>query len=433
MLLLPLMPACSMAISASRGKTPVEPRREVAGAMSRRRELQLAFCCLLAFLGTAAAQSMPGVSAGEIRIGQTMPYSGPASAYGTIGKAEAAYFAMLNAQGGVNGRKIRLLSLDDGYSPPKTVEQTRRLVEQEHVLLLFSSLGTATNSAVQKYLNERGVPQLLVSSGATKWGDPKHFPWTMGWEPAYQTEGRIYARYLLETRPAARIAILYQNDDYGRDYVKGLEDGLGDRAAAMIVAQASYEATDPTIDSQIVTLQAAGADVLYGIAIPKFAAQAIRKVHAIGWKPLFLLNSVSSSVGAVLEPAGLEASTGIVTLQYEKDPTDSRWQHDHALAAWLAWMREYYPEGDRKDVSNVYGYDQAATLVQILRQCGDDLSRENVMRQAASLRNFAAPMLLPGIVINTGPDDFFPIKQGRLARFNGTSWEVFGPVLSTAN
>lgn len=295
--------------------------------MSKAPQLGLLLSLLFAApLGAAAVENGPGVSESEIRIGQTMPFSGPASAYATIGKAETAYFAMINAKGGVNGRRLRLISLDDAYNPANTVEQTRRLVEQEHVLLTFSSLGTAPNSAVQKYLNDRHVPQLFVSTGATKWGDPQHFPWTMGWDVAYQTEARIYARYLLETAPEAKVGVLYQNDDYGRDYLAGLKHGFGDRAADMIVAEVTYEPTDPTVDSQIVTLQAVKADALLVAAIPKFAAQAIRKIHAIGWHPVLLLNAVSSSVGAVLEPAGLEASTGIVTLQYEKDPTDRRWQ-----------------------------------------------------------------------------------------------------------
>ncbi len=378
----------------------------------------------------AAADNPPGVTDTEIKIGQTMPYSGPASAYGTIGKAEAAYFAMINDKGGINGRKIRLISLDDGYSPPKTVEQTRRLVEQERVLLEFSPLGTPTNSAIQRYLNEQKVPQLLVATGATKWGNPEKFPWTMGWQPTYQTEGHIYAKYILQNLPNAKIGILYQNDDYGKDYVKGLKDGLGEKAAKMIVAEASYETSDPTIDSQIITLQASGADVFYNVTIPKFAAQAIRKAHEIGWKPVHLLNAVSNSVGSVLRPAGLDASKDIITTEFEKDPTDPKWQDDPGYKEWLAWMENYYPEGDKNDTFNVFGYNEAATLVQILKQCGNDLSRENVIREAANLHNFTTPMLLPGITINTSPKDFYPIKQEQLARFNGSTWELFGTVLA---
>ena len=380
----------------------------------------------------AAAQKKygPGVTDKEIKIGQTMPYSGPASSYGTIGKAEAAYFAMINAEGGVNGRKINLISLDDAYSPPKTVEQTRRLVEEENVLLDFSPLGTPPNTAIHKYLNARKVPQLFVATGATKWGDPQHFHWTMGWQPTYQTEGHIYAKYILEKLPNAKIAILYQNDDYGKDYVKGFKDGLGDKAAKMIVAEASYETTDPTIDSQIVSLQASGADVFFNVTIPKFAAQAIRKAHDIGWKPTHFLNSVSNSVGAVLKPAGLDASTGIISVEYEKDPTDPNWQNDAAYKAWLAWMDKYYPDGDKKDTFNVFGYNEAATMVQVLKQCGNDLTRENVMKQAANLKGFEAPMLLPGIKVNTSSTDYYPIQQEQLAKFNGKTWELFGNVLA---
>jgi branched-chain amino acid transport system substrate-binding protein len=372
----------------------------------------------------------PGVTDKEIKIGQTMPYSGPASAYGTIGKAEAAYFAMVNDHGGINGRKINLISLDDGYSPPKTVEQTRRLVEQENVLLDFSPLGTPTNTAIHKYLNGRKVPQLFVATGATKWGDPEHFHWTMGWQPTYQTEGGIYAKYILDKMPNAKIGILFQNDDYGKDYVKGLKDGLGSKAAKIIVSEVSYETTDTTIDSQIVSLQASGADVFFDVTTPKFAAQAIRKAYDIGWKPTHFLNSVSNSVGAVLKPAGLDASTGLISVEYEKDPTDPNWQNDASYKAWLAWMDKYYPDGDKNDTFNVFGYNEAATMVQVLKQCGDELTRENVMKQAASLKNFEAPMLLPGIKVDTSPSDYYPIQQEQLAKFNGKTWELFGNVLA---
>jgi len=386
----------------------------------------------LALAQPAAAQKKypPGVTDSEIKIGQTMPYSGPASAYGTIGKAQAAYIAMVNDHGGVNGRKINLISLDDGYSPPKTVEQTRRLVEQEGVLLDFSPLGTPTNTAIQKYLNAKKVPQLFVATGATKWGDPEHFHWTMGWQPTYQTEGRIYAKYILDKMPKAKIGILYQNDDYGKDYVKGLKDGLGGKAAKMIVSEVSYETTDTTIDSQIVSLQGSGADVFFDVTTPKFAAQAIRKTHEIGWKPTHFLNSVSNSVGAVLKPAGLDASTGLISVEYEKDPTDPNWQNDAAYKDWLAWMDKYYPDGDKNDTFNVFGYNEAATLVQVLKLCGDNLTRENVMKQAANLKNFAPPMLLPGIRVNTSPTNYYPIQQEQLAKFNGKTWELFGNVLA---
>jgi branched-chain amino acid transport system substrate-binding protein len=372
----------------------------------------------------------PGVSDTEIKLGQTMAYSGPASAYGTIGKAEAAYFAMINQRGGVNGRKITFISLDDGYSPPKTVEQTRRLVEQEGVLLDFGALGTPPNSAIQKYLNDKHVPQLFVATGATKWGDPAHFPWTMGWQPTYQTEGHIFARYILDHQPNARIGVLYQNDDYGKDYVKGLTDGLGDKAKKLIVLEASYEVTDPTIDSQIVSLQSSGADVFYNVTTPKFAAQAIRKTYDIGWKPLQLLNSVSSSVSAVLEPAGIEKSIGILSLLYGKDPTDPQWHKDKGYLDWLAWMKKYYPDGNLADAFNVYGYTAAQGMVQVLRQCGDQLTRENIMKQAANL-DLSLPMLLPGVTVSTGPTQFYPIREMQLARFDGKIWKLFGEVIKS--
>ena len=385
----------------------------------------------LALPGFAAAQKKydPGASDTEIKIGQTMPYSGPASAYGTVGRAEAAYFQMINEQGGVNGRRLALISLDDGYSPPRTVEQIRRLVEEDGVLFIFQSLGTPTNTAIQKYLNARRVPQLFVATGATKWGDPQNFPWTMGWQPSYQSEGRIYAKYVLQHRPNAKIGVLYQNDDYGKDYVKGLKDGLGSRAS-LIVKEVSYEVTDPSVDSQIVTLQASGVDTFYLVATPKFAAQAIRKSYDIGWRPLGLLNNVSTSVAAVLEPAGLEKSIGLITALYVKDPTDPQWQKDKSFRDWVEWMKKYYPQGDLTDIYNVLGYSVGQTLVQVLKQCGDDLTRENVMRQAANLKDFELPMLLPGIRINTGANDFYPIEQMQLARFDGKRWVLFGEVIT---
>jgi branched-chain amino acid transport system substrate-binding protein len=395
--------------------------------------LALPACALaFAFAPPATAQKHygPGVTDTEIKLGQTMPYSGPASSYGTIGKAETAYFKMINDQGGVNGRKIVLVSLDDGYSPPKTVEQTRRLVEQEGVLADFNPLGTPTNTAIQKYLNEKQVPQLFVATGATKWGNPKQFPWTMGFQPTYQTEGHIFAKYILEHVPNAKIAILYQNDDYGKDYVKGLKDALGAKASKLIVKEATYETTDPTIDSQIVSLQASGANVFYNVTIPKFAAQAIRKTYDIGWKPVQLLNSVSASVAATLQPAGIERSVGIISLLYLKDPTDPQWHKDKAYAAWAAWMKKYYPDGDMKDTFNVYGYTTAQAMVQVLKQCGNDLTRANVMKQAAHL-DIALPMLLPGIKVSTGPDQFYPIRDMQLARFDGKIWKLFGSVIKS--
>lgn len=396
------------------------------------RLLILALCVLALVIHPAFADKRygPGASDTEIKVGQTMPYSGPGSSYGTIGKTEAAYFRMINDQGGINGRKIRLMSLDDGYTPPRTVEQVRKLVEEEQVLLTFQTLGTASNTAIQKYMNARKVPQLFVSTGATKWGDPQHFPWTMGWQPTYQHEGHIYARYVLQNKPDGKIAILYQNDDYGKDYLKGFKDGLGEKGAKMIVAEVSYEATDPTIDSQIVSLQASGADVFMDISIPKFAAQAIRKLHDIGWKPLHVLNSVSASIAATLQPAGLSKAVGLVSSTYLKDPTDPAWKDDGALKDFFAFMKKYYPEGNPDDGLNLYGYAVAQTLAQVLKQCGDDLSRENAMRQAANLKNFEVSVLLPGIRINTSPTDFYPVKQVQLIRFDGRTWVRFGELMS---
>jgi ABC-type branched-subunit amino acid transport system substrate-binding protein len=370
-----------------------------------------------------------GVSDTEIKIGQTMPYSGPASAYGTIGRAEAAYFQMVNDQGGINGRKIALISLDDGYSPAKTVEQIRRLVEQDQVLLIYQSLGTPTNTAIQRYLNAQKVPQLFVATGATKWGDPKNYPWTMGWQPSYHAESVIYARYILQNKPEAKIAVLYQNDDYGKDYLNSLRAGLGTKAR-LIVKQVSYEVTDPSVESQIVTLQAAGADTFFLFATPKFAAQAIRKTYDIGWRPLLLVNNVSNSVGSVLQPAGLEKAEGLISSFYLKDPTDPQWSKDKGFKDWVDWMKKYYPQGDLADIFNVYGYTVAQSLVQVLQQCGEDLTRENVMRQAVSLKNFDSPMLLPGVRINTGASDYYPIEQMQLARFDGKRWVLFGEVLT---
>jgi branched-chain amino acid transport system substrate-binding protein len=388
--------------------------------------LPLALATALAAHPAAAQKKYsPGATDTEIKVGNVNPYRGPASAYGAIGKAIGAYFAKVNDEGGINGRKITYITLDDGYSPPKAVEQTRRLVEQDQVLLVFQPLGTPSNTAIHKYMNAKKVPQLFVATGATKWGDPKHYPWTMGWQPNYQTEGRIYARHILENKPAAKIAVLYQNDDYGKDYLKGFKDGLGAKAS-MIVAEASYEVTDPTVDSQMVTLKASGADTFFNITTPKFAAQAIRKAYDIDWKPLHFLNNVSNSVGSVLTPAGLEKSVGLVSSYYLKDPTDPQWVKDPGYLDWLAWMKKYNPDANLTDTFNVYGYTVAQTLVQVLKQCGDDLTRDNVMRQAANLKNVSHPMLLPGITINTGPDDFYPIEQMQLMRFNGKTWDAFG-------
>ncbi len=382
-------------------------------------------------LSPALAQKKydPGASDTEIKVGNIMPYSGPASAYGLIGRTIAAYFKKVNADGGVNGRKINFISYDDAYSPPKAVEQARKLVESDEVLLIFQSLGTPSNTAIQKYMNAKKVPQLFVATGATKWGDPKEFPWTMGWQPAYQSEGRIYAKYLLEKYPNAKIGILYQNDDYGKDYVKGMKDGLGAKAAAMIVSEQPYETSDPTIDSQIVNLKASGADVFFNVTTPKFAAQAIKKSAEIGWKPLHLLNNVSQSVGGVLKPAGLENSKDIVSSYYLKDSTDPAWKDDAGYKEWLAFMDQYFPDGDKTSSFTVYGYSVAQTMVQVLKQCGDNLTRENVMRQAANLKDVVFGMLLPGIKINTSATDFYPIQQMQLQRFTGERWELIGPVM----
>ena len=386
-------------------------------------------CALAAVIAAqpAAAEKRyaPGISDTEIKIGQTLPLSGPASAYGQIGRAEAAYFHMINDQGGINGRKITLIQLDDGYSPPKTVEQTRRLVEQDRVAFVFSSIGTPTNMSVLKYLNEKKVPQLWIGSGSSKFDDPKHFPWTIAFLPSYLVEGRIYARYLMQDKPDAKVAVLYQNDDYGKDILDGFRQGFGAAADKHIAATASYEVTDPTIDQQIVTLQASGANVFLAIATPKFSAQAIRKVYDIGWKPFYIVNFVGSAVAAALKPAGLEKAVGLVSTAYEKDPTDPSWQNDADYKAWRAWMAKYMPDGDVADLFNVTGYLEGAVLVHVLKECGDDLTRQNIMDHAASM-NFTPPMLQPGITMTTSPDDYVPVKQMRLVRFDGKTWVPFG-------
>jgi len=388
------------------------------------------FTVALALAFPAAAQKKydPGASDSEIKIGNTNPYSGPASAYGTIGNSITAYFKMVNEQGGINGRKVNFISYDDGYSPPKTVEMARKLVEQDNVLFVFQTLGTPSNTAIHKYMNMKKVPQMHVATGATKWNDPKNHPWTMGWQPNYQSEAQAYAQHILQTKPNAKIGVLYQNDDYGKDYLKGFHDGLGGKKN-MIVKEVSYEVTDPTVDSQILQLQASGADVFFNITTPKFAAQAIRKAYDIGWKPLHYLNNVSNSVGSVLTPAGLEKAVGIISSAYIKDATDSTWANDKAIAEWREFMKKYYPEGNQADVFNVYGYSVAATIAQVLRQCGDNLTRENVMRQAANMKGWRPETLLPGITISTSADDFAPIQAVQLERFNGKQWELFGGVL----
>jgi branched-chain amino acid transport system substrate-binding protein len=383
----------------------------------------------LAGAGGAAAQTVVGVTATEIKIGNTNPYSGPASAYGTIGKVIGAYFKKVNDEGGVNGRKINYITLDDQYSPPKTVEMVRRLVEQEQVAALFQTLGTPPNSAIHKYVNQQKVPHLFVATGATKWNDPKNFPWTMGYQPNYQTEGRTYAAYVLKNVPDAKVGILYQNDDYGKDYLKGFEDGLGDAAKKLIVMKQSYEVTDPTIDSQIVNLKNSGANVFFNITIPKFAVQAIKKSNDIGWKPLHFLNNVSSSLGTVLKPAGVESSRGLITALYMKEITDPQWKNDKGFTEWVAFMKKYYPEGAIDQQENAFGYNVAILMTQVLKQCGNDLSRENIMRQAANVKDFELPLLLPGIKVNTSPTDHAPIEQEQLAKFDGEKWALFGEVL----
>jgi len=376
--------------------------------------------------GSARADNAPGVTDVEIKIGQTMPYSGPASAYGVIGRAEAAYFKMINEQGGVNGRKINFISLDDAYSPPKTVEQIRRLVEDEKVAFIFNSLGTPPNVAIRQYLNDNKVPQLFVATGAATFSDPAHFPWTMGWQPNYQTEAKIFAKHILKTKPDAKIAVLYQNDGFGKDYLLGLKDGLGADHSGMVIKEASYETSEPTVDSQIVTLQGSGADVLLIAATPKFAAQAIRKTFDVGWTPVRYMTDVSQSIASVMKPAGVEKSKGVITAIYGKDPTDARWKDDPGFKEYAAFIGKYMTARDLIDANAVYGFGAGASMIQVLKQCGNDLSRVNVMKQAANLKDLELPMLLPGIKINTSPENFSPIRQEALATFNGESWEQFG-------
>ncbi|MGM4916710.1 ABC transporter substrate-binding protein [Tardiphaga sp. 813_E8_N1_3] len=393
----------------------------------------LAGLALLAASATGALAQKKydtGASDTEIKIGNIMPYSGPASAYGVIGKTEEAYFKKINAAGGINGRKINFISYDDAYSPPKTVEQARKLVESDEVLLVFNSLGTPPNSAIQKYMNSKKVPQLFVATGATKWNDPKDFPWTMGWQPNYQSETQIYAKYLLKEKPGAKIAVLYQNDDYGKDYLKGLKDGLGAKAASMIVVEESYETSEPTIDNHIVKLKSLNADVFVNITTPKFAAQAIKKAAEIGWKPMHFLNNVSNSIGSVMKPAGFENSQDIISAAYLKDVADTQWNNDPGMKEFLAFLDKDFPEGNKLDGLIVTGYGVAQTLVEVLKKCGDNLTRENVMKQAASLKDFRTEVLLPGIKINTSSTDFAPISQLQLMRFKGDKWELFGEVIS---
>jgi branched-chain amino acid transport system substrate-binding protein len=390
-----------------------------------------ALIATVAMSGTALAQKKydTGASDTEIKIGNIMPYSGPASAYGVIGKTEEAYFKKINAEGGINGRKINFVTYDDGYSPPKAVEQARKLVESDEVLVVFNPLGTPSNSAIQKYLNSKKVPQLFVATGATKWNDPKDFPWTIGWQPSYQSEARIYAKFLMKEKPDGKIAIMYQNDDFGKDYLKGLKDGLGAKAS-MITAEESYEPSEPTIDNHIVKLKATGADVFISITTPKFAAQAIKKIGEIDWKPMHIVSNVSASVGSVIKPAGFENAQGILSAAYAKDGADAQWDNDPGMKKLLAFLEKYYPEANKLDSSVVYGYGVAQTMVKVLEMCGDDLTRANVMKQASSLRDFAPDTLLPGVKINTSATDFAPIEQLQMQRFKGEKWELFGDIIS---
>jgi len=392
-----------------------------------------ALAALLAATLASSAQALkkydPGATDTEIKIGNIMPYSGPASAYATIGKTEAAYFNKINAEGGINGRKIDFISYDDAYSPPKTVEQARKLVESDEVLLIFNPLGTPGNTAIQKYMNAKKVPQLFVSTGAAKWNDPKNFPWTMGWQPNYQTEARIYASYILKNHPGKTIGVLYQNDDFGKDYLTGLREGLGEQASKLIVIETSYETSTPTVDSQVVQIKGANPDIFVNITTPKFAAQAIKKIAELNWTPIHFLTNVSVSIGGVMKPAGFENDQGILSTAYLKDPKDPDWKNDPAMKEWRTFMTKWYPEGDQDDASTVFAYGVAKGLEQVLRQCGDDLTRENVMRQAANL-NFEIGIYLPGMRIKTGPTDFAPLEQLQMMRFKGETWERFGPMMS---
>jgi branched-chain amino acid transport system substrate-binding protein len=377
----------------------------------------------------AQKQYDPGTTDTEIKIGQTVPFSGPASAYATIGKTQAAYFNMINEQGGVNGRKINLIQYDDAYSPPKAVEQVRKLVESDEVLLTFQIIGTPSNAAVQKYLNAKKVPQLFAATGASKFTDPKNFPWTLGFNPNYFVEGRIYGQYILKQYPNAKVGVLYQNDDMGRDYLNGIKSSLGDKAATMIVAEASYEVSDPTVDSQILKLKSAGVDLLFSASTPKFAAQTIKKNAELGWKPVHILDINATSVGAVMQPAGLEASKGVISVNYGKDPLDPTWKDDPGMKKYFDFMAKYYPEGDKNSSLNTYGYGTAQLMVHVLKQCGDDLTRENVLKQATNLKDVQLDLALPGISASTTPNDYRVNKQLQMMKFNGERWEMFGPIL----
>jgi branched-chain amino acid transport system substrate-binding protein len=372
----------------------------------------------------------PGASDTEIKLGNTVPYSGPASAYGILGKAYAAYFKKINDEGGINGRKITFISYDDAYSPPKTVEQTRKLIESDEVMAIVGNVGTASNIAIQKYVNAKKTPQLFLATGATRWNDPKAFPWTMGWLPSYHAEAAAYAKYLLKEKPDAKIGVFYQNDDFGKDYVKGLKEGLGDKASSMIVMEDSYEVSEPTIDTHIVKLKAAGADTLFSFATGKFAAQSMKKVTELNWKPLHIVPNASSSVGSVLRPAGLENAQDIVSATFAKDPTDAQWKDDPGMKNFYAYVEKYIPEGKPMESTVLSGYSIAQTMVEALRLCGDDLTHENLMKQAANLRDLKLDGLLPGVMVNTSPTDFAPIDQFQMMSFKGERWRRFGEVIT---
>jgi branched-chain amino acid transport system substrate-binding protein len=394
----------------------------------------LSFAAALSVAATSGALAQKKYDTGatdtDIKIGNIMPYSGPASSYGLIGKTEEAYFKMINDQGGVNGRKINFITYDDGYSPPKAVEQARKLVESDEALVIFNSLGTPSNTAFQKYMNTKKVPQLFVATGASKWNDPKHFPWTIGWQPSYAVEAQIYAKYLMKEKPNAKIAVIYQNDDFGKDYQKAFKEALGAKAATMLVTEESYEISEPTIDSHIVKVKSLNPDVLVHFVTPKFAAQAIKKVGELGWKPLQLVTNVSVSVGAVMQPAGFANAEGVLSADYRKDGADSQWKDDPGMKKWTAFLDKYMPGADRTDNSLVYGYGAAQTLVKVLQMCGDDLTRANVMKQATSLKDFAPDTLLPGITITTSSTDYAPIAQLRMMRFKGDKWDFFGDIIN---
>ncbi|MET4389352.1 branched-chain amino acid transport system substrate-binding protein [Bradyrhizobium sp. F1.4.3] len=394
--------------------------------------LLAAFALCTAMSNPALAQKKydSGATDTEIRIGNIMPYSGPASAYAVIGQTEDAYFNKVNAEGGINGRKVKFISYDDAYSPPKTVEQARKLVESDGVLLIFGSLGTSTNGAIRKYMNEKKVPQLFVASGASKWNDPKQYPWTMGWQPSYTSEAKIYAKYIMKERPDAKIGVLYQNDDFGKDYLKGLRDGLGTKAS-MIVLEEGYDTSEPAIDEHVVKLKAAGADVFISITTPKFAAQAIKKAAEINWHPIHIISNVSASVGGVIEPAGFEISQGILSASYIKDGSDPQWNTDDGMKKFYNFLAKYAPKANKLDAGVLFGYAAAQTMVKVLQMCGDDLTRDNIMKQAASLKDFEPDTLLPGIKINTAPDNFAPIEQLQMMRFKGKKWELFGDIISS--